>query len=160
MLFTLLLTACAGYSGADLKPGIANETDLRQAMGVPAMTWELPDGGRQLAYPRGPAGFETFMAHTDGSGKLVKIVGVLNMESFARIEQGMTQAAVLQLIGPPQAQWTAYFKARDELVWEWRYCDSWREAARFDVLFDGTTQRVRSTQTWTESQKANWRIGC
>lgn len=52
----------------------------------------------------------------------------------------MTQAEVLQLIGPPQPDWTAYFKARDELVWEWRYCDSWREAA-LDVLFDGTTKK-------------------
>ncbi|MDQ5881503.1 MAG: hypothetical protein QG616_1334, partial [Pseudomonadota bacterium] len=37
---------------------------------------------------------------------------------------------------------------------------SWREAARFDVLFDGTTKKVRTTQTWTESQKSNWRVGC
>ena len=160
LLCALLISACAGYSGANLKPGVTTEAEVQQVMGVPAMLWELPGGGRQLAYPRGPAGFDTFMVYTDGTGKLVKIVGVLNMESFARIQEGMTQAEVLQLIGPPQPDWTAYFKARDELVWEWRYCDSWREAARFDVLFDGTTKKVRTTQTWTESQKSNWRVGC
>ena len=160
LLCSLLFSACAGYSGANLKPGVASEGEVRQVMGAPAKHWELPGGGRQLAYPRGPAGFDTFMVYTDGTGILVRIVGVLNMESFARIQQGMTQAEVLQLIGPPQPQWTAYFKARDELVWEWRYCDSWNEAARFDVLFDASTKIVRTTQTWTESQKSHWRIGC
>lgn len=41
--------------------------------------------------------------------------------------------------------WTVYFKARDELVWEWRYCDAWNRLARFDVLFDATKEVVRST---------------
>ena len=52
---------------------------------------------------------------------------------------------VLQLIGPPVPHWTIYYEARDELVWEWRYCDDWNEPARFNVMFDGTTRRVRFT---------------
>lgn len=160
LLLCLLLAACAGYSGAGLQPGTATESEVRQTMGVPAMQWDLPGGGRQLAYPRGPGGFETFMVYTDAAGRLQRIVNVLDMENFARIQPGMSQAEVLQIIGPPQPHWEAYFKARDELVWEWRYCDSWREAARFDVLFDGTTKLVRSTLTWTESMKSNWRISC
>ena len=124
------------------------------------MQWTLPGGGRQLAYPRGPAGYETFMVHLDAAGRLERIENVLDMTHFARIQPDMTQAEVLQLLGPSQPQWTAYFKARDELVWEWRYCDSWREAARFDVLFDATKKTVRSTMSWTESSKSNWRVGC
>lgn len=160
MVICVLLSACASYSGSGLKPGIATEADVLQTMGVPSLRWDLPDGGRQLAYPRGPAGFETFMVFIDGSGKLLRITEVLNMETFARIREGMTQAEVLQLIGPPQPQWTAYFKARDELVWEWRYCNSWREAARFDVLFDASAKKVRTTQTWTEGQKTRFPVGC
>lgn len=160
LLFCVLLSGCASYSGSGLKPGIASEADVLQTMGTPSLRWDLPDGGRQLVYPRGPAGFETFMVFIDGGGKLLRITEVLNTESFARIREGMTQTEVLQLIGPPQPQWTSYFKARDELVWEWRYCNSWREAARFDVLFDASTKKVRTTQTWTESQKSNYRIGC
>ena len=147
VLFCLLLSGCASYSGSGLKPGIASEADVLQTMGAPSLRWDLPDGGRQLAYPRGPAGFETFMVFIDGGGKLLRITEVLNTESFARIREGMTQAEVLQLIGPPQPQWTAYFKARDELVWEWRYCDYGGQLAFFDVLFDGTTQRVRTTMS-------------
>lgn len=142
---SLLLAGCAGYGGADLVAGVAREADVRQAMGVPAMQWTLPGGGRQLAYPRGPAGYETFMVHLDAAGRLERIENVLDMTHFARIQPDMTQEEVLQLLGPSQPQWTAYFKARDELVWEWRYCDSWREAARFDVLFDATTGIVRTS---------------
>ena len=157
---SFLLAGCAGYGGADLVAGVAREADVRQAMGVPAMQWTLPGGGRQLAYPRGPAGYETFMVHLDAAGRLERIENVLDMTHFARIQPDMTQEEVLQLLGPSQPQWTAYFKARDELVWEWRYCDSWREAARFDVLFDATKKTVRSTMSWTESSKSNWRVGC
>lgn len=129
-------------------------------MGAPAMSWNLPGGGRQLAYPRGPAGFQTYMVFIDAAGKLERKANVMDQEYFAKVQSGMTQSEVLQLLGPPQPQWTAYFEARNELVWEWRYCDSWNSAARFDVLFDGTTQRVRSAQFWSESQKSNYPIPC
>lgn len=156
----VLLAGCAAYSGSGLQPGVATEAEVRQTMGVPAMQWELAGGGRQLAYPRGPAGFATFMVYVDAAGRLERIVNVLDMANFARIQSGMSQAEVLQVLGPSQPEWTAYFKARDELVWEWRYCDSWHEAARFDVLFDGTTKKVRSTLTWTESQKSAFPVNC
>ena len=70
---------------------------------------------------------------------------MLRPEVFARIQPGMTQEQVLRLIGPPQPHWTQYFKARDELVWEWLFCDNWNQEAFFDVLFDGTSKLVRST---------------
>ena len=104
-----------------------------------------PDGSVQLAYPRGPAGTQTFMARLGPDGKLLRIDKVLRPEVFARIQPGMTQEQVLRLIGPPQPHWTQYFKARDELVWEWLFCDNWNQEAFFDVLFDGTSKLVRST---------------
>lgn len=159
-LAALVVSGCAGYSGAGLKPGTATEAEVRQVMGVPAMSWELPGGGRQLAYPRGPAGFQTYMVFIDAAGKLERNVNVMDMATFARVQSGMTQAEVLQLLGPSQPQWSAYFKARDELVWEWRYCDSWNNAARFDVLFDATSKIVRTTQTWSENQKTEFPIPC
>lgn len=159
-LVGLLLSGCAGYAGHGLQAGVSSENDVVSTMGAPAMAWSLSGGGRQLAYPRGPAGYATFMVFVDANGRLERIENVLDMASFARIQPGMTQDEVLQLIGPPQPQWTAYFKARDELVWEWRYCDSWREAARFDVLFDGTKKTVRSTMSWTESSKSHFRVSC
>ena len=157
---SLLLAGCAGYGGADLVAGVAREADVRQAMGVPAMQWTLPGGGRQLAYPRGPAGYETFMVHLDAAGRLERIENVLDMTHFARIQPDMTQEEVLQLLGPSQPQWTVFFERLDELVWEWRYCDAWNEPARFNVLFDNTTGLVRSTQSYTESMLRRFREVC
>ena len=146
MMLVSLLSACAGYSGRGLQPGTADLQDVLATMGTPALQWHDDDGRRQLAYPRGPEGTQTFMAHIGADGKLEKIEGVLDPQHFARIENGKSdQATVLRLLGPSQPQWTAYFKARDELVWEWRFCDSWNQVARFDVLFDASTGIVRST---------------
>ncbi len=160
LLLTLALSACAAYSGAGLKPGIATEAEVRAVMGAPAMRWDIAGGGGQLAYPRGPAGFQTYMVFIDAAGKLERTVNVLRQDFFAQVQPGMTQAQVLQLIGPPQPQWEAYFKSRDELVWEWRFCDSWNQASRFDVLFDGTTKIVRTAYSWQEGQKSNYPISC
>ncbi len=59
---------------------------------------------------------------------------------------------MLCILGPSEPSWTACFKTRDEVVWEWRYCDEWNEAARFDVLFDGSKGTVRSSMSQTEAQ--------
>lgn len=141
-----VLSSCAGYSGSNLKPGVSTLAEVVVSMGEPAVRWKDADGREQLAYPRGPEGIQTFMAFVGADGRLERIEGVLDMAHFARLEPGKSdQAAVLRLLGPSQPQWTQYFKARDELVWEWRFCDSWNQLAFFDVLFDATTGIVRSS---------------
>ncbi len=97
-------------------------------------------------------GHHTFMVSIGSDGKLRQIENVLDEKSFARIQPSMTKEEVLYILGPSFSGWTAYFKARDELVWEWSYCDAWNEAARFDVLFDNSTATVRKTMSQTESQ--------
>ena len=142
----LLLSACAGYGGSNLKPGESVLSEVIDSMGVPAMRWKDPDGREQLAYPRGPAGTQTFMVYVGSDGRLERIEKVLNVEHFARIQGGKSDmAGVLRVLGPVPPQNVAYFKARDELVWSWRYCDSWNRQAFFDVLFDGATGIVRTT---------------
>jgi len=142
----LLLSACASYSGYNLKAGEATLSDVISTMGEPAMRWTDEDGREQLAYPRGPEGTETFMAFNGADGRLERIEAVLNMAHFARIEAGKSdKAAVQRLLGPSQPQWTGYFERRDELVWEWRFCSAGSQATFFDVLFDATTGIVRTT---------------
>ena len=150
-LSAFLLGACAAYSGYGLNPGIDRLEDVLHVMGQPAMRWENPDGSVQLAYPRGPMGFHTYMVHIGSNGKLQQIENVMDEEHFSRIQSGMTKEDVLYILGPSFSGWTTYFKARDELVWEWRYC-SWNEAARFDILFDNSKATVRKTMSQTESQ--------
>lgn len=149
MLSAFLLVACASYSGTGLKLGEAQLEDVLRIMGNPAMRWQYPDGSQQLAYPRG---IHTFMVRTGPDGKMRSIENVMDMKTFARIRPDMTQSQVLRILGPSVSSGSAYFKARDELVWEWRYCDAWNEPARFDVLFDGSKEVVRSAMSLTESQ--------
>ena len=148
----LLLGGCASYSGQGLKPGEDRLENVLHVMGQPAMRWQNADGSVQLAFPRGPMGFHTYMAHIAADGRLQQIEIVMDQKSFARIQVGMTKEEVLYILGPAFPGWTAYFKARDELVWEWRYCDLWNEPARFNVLFDNSKATVRSTLSLTESQ--------
>jgi hypothetical protein len=149
ILSALLLLACASYSGRGLKPGEAQLKDVLSVMGDPAMRWQDSDGSLQLAYPRG---IHTFMVQIGSDGKLQRIENVMDMKTFVRIRPNMTENQVLRILGPSVPSGSAYYKARDELVWEWRYCDEWNEAARFDVLFDGSKEAVRSTMSLTESQ--------
>lgn len=150
ILQVLLLAACASYSGSGLKPGEARLEDVLRVMGNPAMQWQEPDGSRQLAYPRG---IHTFMVQFGPEDRMQGIENVMDMKTFARIQPGMTKEQVLHLLGPSDPSGTAYFKARDELAWEWRYCDAWNEPARFDVLFDASKEVVRSTLSLTDSQR-------
>lgn len=139
------LASCAGYSGYNLKPGVATLPEVVATMGEPAMRWDDPDGRVQLAYPRGPSGTQTFMVFMRPDGHLDRIDPVFNMQHFARIESGKSdKAAVLRILGPSLLM-PVYFARRDELVWEWRFIDSWNRPAFFGVIFDGTTGIVRTT---------------
>ncbi len=151
LLLVTLFAGCASYDGRGLQPGVSRSEDIQEIMGTPAMHWPLLNGGERLAYPRGPAGFHTFMLETDKSGVLLSKENVLQPKHFARLREGMTQDEVLRIIGPPYAPWTIYFEARDELVWEWRYCDDWSEPARFNVLFDQSKGTLRTTMSRPES---------
>jgi outer membrane protein assembly factor BamE (lipoprotein component of BamABCDE complex) len=159
ILSAILLVACASYSGRGLKPGESRLEDVLRIMGNPAIRWEDSDGSQQLAYPRG---IHTFMVYIGLDGKMQRIENVMNMKTFARIRPDLTKSQVLRILGPSEPSWSAYFKARDELVWEWRYCDEWNEPARFDVLFDGSKEVVRSTLSLTESQMGlcGWQGRC
>ena len=150
VLLTLVLAACASYSGAGLRPGEARLEDVIRLMGQPALRWHDADGSVQLAYPRGPEGIHTFMVKLGPGGRLRSIENVLDDAHLGRIRPGMTQAQVLRILGPPNYSRTAYFKARDELVWDWRACTYNVNIQRLYVLFDAAAGTVRSTMTHDE----------
>lgn len=150
VLSTLVLAACASYSGAGLRPGEARLDDVVRSMGLAAMRWQDPDGSIQLAYPRGPAGIHTYMVKLGPDGRLQSSANVLDEAGFARIRPGMTREQVLRVLGPPDEGRTAYFKARDELVWDWRACTYNVYIQRIYVLFDATAGTVRSTASQDE----------
>ena len=150
VLLTSVLAACASYSGAGLRVGEARIDDVVRLMGPPAMRWQDSDGSIQMAYPRGPAGIHTYMVRLGPDGRLQSKANVLDEAGLARIRPGMTQEQVLRVLGPPNYARTAYFKARDELVWDWRACTYNLNIQRLYVLFNATTGAVRSTMSLDE----------
>lgn len=147
---SLIVAACASYDGRGLKPGEASLEDVYVTMGQPAMRWQNPDGTQQLAYPRGPAGFHTFMVQVGANGTVQSIENVLDNQHLANVRAGMGKEEVLRILGPSDAGLTMYFKARDELVWDWRYRPIGGDPMRMMVLFDGISGKVRSTMVLVE----------
>ena len=115
------------------------------------LVWEAMTNPKHVVNWWGPDGFTNTLEKMD-----FRVGGVwkhiMHTKTFRQIQPGMTKSQVLRILGLSDHSGTSYYKARDELVWEWRYCDEWNEAARFDVLFDGSKEVVRSTQSQTESQ--------
>ena len=70
LFLVLLLAGCASYEGRGLRPGVSSEAEVRGLMGPPAIELAGDEGGKRLAYPRGPLGTQTFMgrASSDQSG--------------------------------------------------------------------------------------------
>lgn len=142
----LLIAGCAGYSGSNLKPGVSTLPEVVASMGEPAMVWKNPDGSEQLAYPRGPAGTQTYMAYVGPDGKLQRIENVLDTAHFAKIQAGMSKDEVLRVLGPPGPLWTQTYSRSNTLAWSWLFCDSASLQEFFDVMFDATTGTVRTTE--------------
>jgi outer membrane protein assembly factor BamE (lipoprotein component of BamABCDE complex) len=135
MMAMLLVAGCASYSGWGLKPGMSTLDEVRRIMGEPAKICPLAGGGQNLIYPRGPAGLHTFNVKVDRDGVLGSIENVLEERGFALLRKGTsTRDDVLCIFGPPYIE--TYFKAREELVWDFRFRDAWGYPSRFHLLFN------------------------
>lgn len=152
LLFALpaLLGACANLGtpgGFGLQPGVHTLAAVEARLGPPSLRWRNADGSEQLAFPQGPAGLQTWMAHGDAGGKLVRLENVLDSSHFSLIRPGEDdQESVLRRLGPPAPGYSVLYEARNELAWEWRFCDDWSRLARLDVLFDTRSGKVRAVQ--------------
>ncbi len=130
----LLLAGCTSYGGMGLRAGVSSEGEVRRSMGVPALELTGTDGSRQLAYPSGPFGTQTFMVQVGRDGFLQAIQPVLNEDHFYRINPGQTRDDVLRLIGPPGE--TMEFPRLQQTAWDYRFQDTWGYTAIFSVMLD------------------------
>lgn len=137
-LGVLLVASCAVLEGRG-GDGLLF-SDAVRVLGEPAMQWRFSSGARQLAYPPGPAGLESYMVYLAPDGSLNKIEGVLDDEHFSQVVIGRSDRdTVLRLLGPPRDR--LGFERRNEETWVWRFRDARRQTALYLVLFD--------TRTWT-----------
>ena len=130
-LAAVLVAACA--SPARLAPG-ATEAQVRGIMGSPALELPSPDGSRQLAYPSGPFGHQTYMAHLAPDGRLTRVEQVLDDVRFHAIQPGMTKEELLRHIGPPYQ--TGRFPNLRQTAWDYRFRDTWGYDAILSVMID------------------------
>lgn len=112
-----LLTACSGYGPPDAVVGMGR-IELVAQMGPPDMERHLNEGTR-LEFPRGPYGKHTWFVYLDASGRATRTEQVLTEQNFNRIDAGMTQDDVRQLLGRP-GEVQMLGRARG-VVWNYRY---------------------------------------
>lgn len=128
-----------------LAKGISGEAEVRMAMGQPDTVWEEEDGARTLEYPKGPAGYRTWMITIDRNGKLQDYRQVLTDANFANIRPGMSKEEVRRLLGRPRT--IVQFRLKNEEVWDWRYQKSPAESRFFNVHFDIDSRQVTGTSS-------------
>jgi hypothetical protein len=130
-----LLAGCAVFAIARLEPGKSSEAEVRRALGEPARVYTDPDGTRQLVYPRGPEGRQTYMAFLAPDGRLARLDQVLTEEHFRRIAVGTTNGLQLErLVGPP---WRKIpFPNLRQVAWDYVLQDSWGYTVDFSVMVD------------------------
>jgi outer membrane protein assembly factor BamE (lipoprotein component of BamABCDE complex) len=142
-LAALVLTTGCAYYGANLRPGVSTEAEVRRDMGVPAEVYDETDGSKLLAFPRGPLGVQTFIARISSDGRLQSLEQVLNEAHFDRIVVGRTtKDEVRRLIGPPCE--VMQFRRLNQVAWTYRFRDGYSRLADFSVMLDPAGTVVRT----------------
>ena len=112
-----LLPACASYAPPAVLPGMSRDEVLAR-MGQPDMERRL-DAGSRLEFPRGPFGKQTWFVYFDTAGRASRAEQVLTEQNFSRIDVGMAQDDVRQLLGRPGE---VQLLGRERgVVWSYRY---------------------------------------
>ena len=118
LLLALGLSACAGYSPGDLRPG-QSEADMRARLGEPTGRYPRAEGGSRIEYARGPAGKHTYMIDLDAAGRVQGWTQVLTERRFDAVEIAAPQSAVREQIGRPSERRVGWRGVGE--VWSYRF---------------------------------------
>src|SRR5258706_16081974 len=95
----VFVAGCASFSA--VTRGVPAQ-QVEAKLGVPETVGKNSDGSEVWEYPRGPLGVETYMV-TLGSDRAVREVRqVLNDETIAKLQVGMSREEVRRMIGKPR----------------------------------------------------------
>jgi hypothetical protein len=116
IVFSALMLGCnATFSVTDLV-GL-NKASVIQRLGKPQREKIATDGER-WDYSRGADGLNTYFVFLDSDGKVSRVEQVLSETNFNRVQPGMTQAEVIDIIGDPPKR---HLIGRDRgYVWSYR----------------------------------------
>lgn len=117
LLGVALLPACSSYAPPGVLTGLSRD-ELVARMGPPEMERQV-NAGTRLEFPRGPYGLHTWFIYLDAAGQAIRAEQVLTEQNFGRINAGMAQEDVRQLLGRPS---NVHGLARQRgVVWSYRY---------------------------------------
>ena len=133
-----LLAACSSYAPPANLLNVTREA-LVARMGEPEMVRQM-NAGTRLEFPRGPLGKHTWFVYLDAAGHAIRSEQVLTEQNFNRINPGMTQEEVRQLLGRP-SEVQALGRSRG-VVWSYRYENYLCQWFQVELTLE---QQVRST---------------
>lgn len=137
------LTACDPLRVDKLEEGVSTEREVRAQFGEPATITERPDGSRVFDYPRQPEGWTNYRITLGPDGKMTALRQLLHADTFARVQPGLDQRAVRDLLGRPAAQQRWDLKAEEE--WTWRFRPDGNRSQLFSVFFDREGRVLRTS---------------
>lgn len=146
----LLTTACDERRAAKLEEGVSTEADVRQHFGEPVQIIEKADGSKVFAYPRQPEGVTNYEIVIGADGKMRSLRQLLTLANFAKVQPGMSQTEVRDLLGK-HAKVVTYAMKPDEEVWQWRFADAQAKKV-FEVTFDRERKVLSTAITDDERQ--------
>jgi outer membrane protein assembly factor BamE (lipoprotein component of BamABCDE complex) len=136
-----LLGACDPQRVAKLEEGVSTEVEVRKQFGDPVTITVEPDGSKTMDYPRQPEGWTNYVIQIGPDGKMSSLRQLLTADNFARVQPGLNQQEVRNLLGRPAKQ--QRFDLKKEEVWDWRFKNG-QESKMFSVTFN-TEGKVTAT---------------
>ncbi len=134
------LAGCAtSYAPSDELLG-STPSEVIAKLGEPFPRPESLQGIRRLEFPRGPYGRHTYFVYFNADGRAERFAQVLEEKNFDRIQRGMDQSEVIDLIGVAR---DTFSLARDTgYVWNYRYISPFCQWFQIEFTPEG---KVRST---------------
>ena len=147
--------AASAFAGcALLAPSVppgASATEVEARFGKPTAIVTAPGGDAVWQYPKGPYGQQTYMVTFGADQRVKSFSQVLVWENLAKIRPGMTKDEIRLMFGYPTMEVVTYRNLNEE-VWSYRYLIPVNTNRIFNVHFDASTGRVRTTSDMEDPQ--------
>lgn len=143
LMLVSLLAGCDPVRVAKLEEGVSTEREVRAQFGEPVTITERPDGSRVFDYPRQPEGWTNYRITLGPDGKMTALRQLLHADNLARVQPGLDQRAVRDLLGRPATQQRWDLKAEEE--WAWRFRPDGNRSQLFSVFFDREGRVLRTS---------------